>query len=309
MTAVADAPPSPARPPADAPPAVAAPARPPRPPLSRPRAVVTWIALTIVGLVGWTAFYALVVSGLQERHQQSVLYSQLRYHLAAGDVPIGGVIEAGTPIALLSMPSAGLHSAVVVEGTESGDLAKGPGHKRNSAFPGQAGVAVVYGRATFFGGPFADIGAAKVGATITVQTGQGKATYRVRDVRRPGDPFPPAPATGRLILVTADGSGWRGGWASDDAVYVDADLVSKVQPTPGPRLGAVPESEGAMAGDPSALYSLVLWLPLLGVVGVALSWLRQRWGGWPVWVVGTPAVLAVLWGITQDAVRLLPNLL
>jgi sortase A len=177
--------------------------------------------------------------------------------------------------------------------------------------PGQAGVAVLFGRAHLFGAPFGEIASAHRGDRITVTTGQGVAHYLVTGVRRAGDPqpAPPAAGKGRLILVTSDGSGWRSGWAADRAVYVDADLEGSAFPTPGGRPVAVPKSEQLMQGDPAALYSLVFWLPLLGIVGVGVVWLRHRWGGWQTWLVSAPVVLAVLWAVTRDTVRLLPNLL
>jgi sortase A len=285
----------------------------PRAPRTRSVAagVTMWVSLALAGILGWTALYALAVSALQEQHNQSVLYSKLREELALATAPLGGAITPGDPVALMSMPSAGLRDIVVVEGTASGDLTNGPGHRRDTPLPGQAGISVVYGRATLFGGPFGDIASSAVGDPITVTSGQGVAKYRVIDVRRAGDPFPPPLAAGkaRLTLVTADGSGWRNGWASNHVVYVDADLQGTALPAPSGRPAAVPTAEMALQGDPSGLYTLVFWLPLLGIIAVLVVWMSQRWGGWQTWVIAVPVVLAGLWGVTESAVRLLPNLL
>lgn len=271
----------------------------------------TWVALVAAGLIAWTLAYAFGVSALQERRDQSVLYGTFRQQLSQATAPLGGAITPGAPVALLSIPAAGLDDCVVVEGTASGDLEKGPGHRRDTALPGQAGVALIFGRAHLFGGPFGELASLHRGQRITVTTGQGIAHYLVTGVRRAGDPFPPALETGRgrLTLVTSDGGGWRTGWAANRAVYVDAELQGSAFPTPGGRPASVPESEQALRHDPAALYPLVLWLPLLGVVAVAVTWMRHRWGGWQTWLVAVPVVLAVLWAVTQDAVRLLPNLL
>ena len=61
--------------------------------------------------------------------------------------------------------------------------------------------------------------------------------------------------------------------------------------------------------DTLTLVKIVLWLQLLAVLVVALSWLASRWSLWQVWLVAVPAVLAVLWGTSNAAVALLPNLL
>ena len=177
--------------------------------------------------------------------------------------------------------------------------------------PGQVGTSVIYGRATLFGGPFGDLTHAKPGDQITMLTGQGKSTYLVTDVRRPGDPFPAAVAatSGRLTLATADGESWQNGFTPKNAVYVDATLQGKAFPVPSTPIAAVPKAEQAMQNDPSALYSLVLWLPLLALVCGGLVWAQERWGRWQSWLVGAPVLLAALWGVSQTAVRLLPNLM
>ncbi len=64
-----------------------------------------------------------------------------------------------------------------------------------------------------------------------------------------------------------------------------------------------------MQGDTGALNDVVLWLELLLVLCVAVVWMRSRWGGWQVWLVGTPVLLATLWILTETSARLLPNLL
>jgi sortase A len=37
-------------------------------------------------------------------------------------------------------------------------------------------------------------------------------------------------------------------------------------------------------------------------------WAWLRWGRWQTWLVGLPLCLAVLWGISENALLLLPNL-
>ena len=64
-----------------------------------------------------------------------------------------------------------------------------------------------------------------------------------------------------------------------------------------------------MQGDTSALFPLVLWLQGLVLVAVGCAWGRGRWGRWQIWLVGLPAVVAVVWGATDCAMELLPNLL
>jgi len=44
-------------------------------------------------------------------------------------------------------------------------------------------------------------------------------------------------------------------------------------------------------------------------VVIATVWARLRWGPWQTWVVAVPLVVALLWGATNSAFALLPNLL
>jgi sortase A len=283
--------------------------------------LVTWSLLAFGLLATWIIGYSLGVSSLQHSHDQGVLFAQLREGLADGKAPLGGLIKPGTPVAFMDMPAAGLHHEVIVEGTSSGDLINGPGHRRDTPLPGQAGVSLIYGRASLFGGPFGSIASVHPGATITVTTVEGVATYIVERVRHAGDPFPlVTPGHGRLTLVTAESSGWRSGWAPTRAVYVDAALQGQPFPAPGSattespayrccQLTTVPNVELAMKGDPRVLYILVLWLPVLVFGAIAAVWAQDRWGRWQTWLVGVPVILAGLWGVSESAIQLLPNLM
>lgn len=278
--------------------------------MSPTRAAIVATLATVTALAVWFVLYALVFSGLQEGHTQHVLYTRLRSYLAQQKVPFGGVITPGTPVALITAPSIHLRS-VVVEGTSSKDLAKGPGHYPSSPFPGQAGVSVIFGRSATFGGPFARIDALHRGAPIVVTTGQGRSVFRVEDVRRAGDPLPPVlPANSSgLTLATSAGSGWRSGWAPTQVVYVDASLATgKVFPAPPGRPTAVASSDRPLASDSDELIILVLWLQALVLVAAGLVYARNRLTGWQMWLVGLPCVIAALWGAAGAALILLPNL-
>jgi sortase A len=258
----------------------------------------------------WFLAYAFLLTPLQNHHDQGVLYSQLREKLAEETAPLGGIIKPGSPVALMNLPAAGIKSEVVVEGTTSGNLTEGPGHLRDTVLPGQSGVSVIMGRARLFGAPFRSIASLKKGARITFTTAEGISHYVVLDVRHAGDkgPAPVAPGGGGLRLVTAEGAGWRSGWAPSGAVFVDAALTSKPFGNESGGLSNVPTAELPMKGDTSALYALVLWLPLLAASVVAVLWGYARWGRWQSWVAGVPLLLATLWGVSKVAIQLLPNL-
>ncbi|QWF21422.1 class E sortase [Nocardioides sp. LMS-CY] len=267
-------------------------------------------SFTMIGIVClWIAVQLLFLSSVSQSRSQDLLYDQLRQQLAGATAPVGPVVPAGAPVALMTVPDIGLQQ-VVVEGTASGDLLAGPGHRRDTALPGQVGTSVVYGRAATYGGPFGDLPSLGRGAEITVVGGQGEKTFRVVGVRRAGDPLPQPPADGaaRLTLVTAEGEGRLGALAPRSVVYVDAD-AKKGFPAPSGRAAAVPESEQAMSNDTGALPLLALCLALLLAVTLGVIAARQRWSAALVWVVASPLVIALSWATTDVVMRLLPNLI
>ena len=255
-----------------------------------------------------------LVSQLVHARDQEVLYSDFRSQLANAIAPVGqtdvngALLVPGAAVAVLEIPDLGMRE-VVVEGTTSTVMESGPGHKRDTVLPGQAGVSVIYGRQAAFGGPFGQLEIVQPGMKIVATTGQGPAEYEVIDVRRPGDPVPPplAAGEGRLTLVTAMGPRYM----PTDVLRVDAALVTDPQPAPARVLtaAAMDPAEQAMAGDPSGLVPLLLWLQLLLVVVIAAIWLVIRWGRWQAWLVAVPVIFFVGVMASMSAIRLLPNLM
>lgn len=267
-------------------------------------------AFTMIAIVClWIAAQMLFLGSISENRDQDLLYGQFRSELAELTAPIGPVVPVDDPVALLTIPSLGVQQ-VVVEGTASGDLLRGPGHRRDTPLPGQVGTSVVYGRATTYGGPFGDITSLGRGDEIQVVSAQGTKVFTVAGVRRSGDPLPQPPEEGaaRLTLVTAEGSGRLGAITPDTVVYVDAD-APKGFPAPPGRPAAVPDSEKAMANEPGAVPLLALCLALLLATALGVVAARQRWPAVLVWVVAAPLVIALSWASTDVVMRLLPNLI
>jgi sortase A len=266
--------------------------------------------LTLAVLCAWLLVYLLGASALRQEHDQRDLYADLRYGLARAETPIGGAIDPGTPIGLIVAPVIGL-SQVIVEGTDADVLRAAPGHRRDTPLPGQPGTSVVYGHAAAYGAPFGDLTALAPGDHLTVTTGQGEFDYEVQKIRHAGDPMaaPLQKGGSRLTLATAEGGGWRTGWATDQVVYVDATLKGEPQLPPPGRTTSIETRERAMQANPDALVALVLWLQLLAVAAFGGTWAVRRWGARQTWIVGVPAILATLWGVTDALGQLLPNLI
>ncbi|WP_328671073.1 sortase [Streptomyces sp. NBC_00328] len=270
--------------------------------------------LTLAALLLGLTAQLLFVSGLQERAAQHTAYDSLRAQLALGTAPVaqtdqqGDLLAPGTPVAIVDIPA--LHvRQVVLEGTDSGVMTEGPGHRRDTPMPGQAGTSVLMGRAAAYGGPFEHLDELAAGDTFSVTTGQGKAKYQVFGVRRAGDPAP-APldaGKGRMVLLTATGPDFMPG----GVLRVDAELVSAPAQTPAAviRSGTLPESEQPLARPGGVPWPLVMWLQALIAVAVAAVWAWHRWGRHQTWIVFAPVVAVLGLQVATRVTELLPNLM
>lgn len=273
------------------------------------QAVLGLIALLLVAFV----FEVTVVGAVRHARAQTLGYDQFRTALANGTVPVGQldsngkVVAPGTPIARLQIKSLGVDD-VVFQGTTSEVLADGPGHRRDTPYPGQSGTSVIYGRHSGYGGDFADLGSLKPGDAIAVTTGQGVQHFVVTDLRHAHTRLPSVvQGAAMLTLVTADGLPFL----PQDLIYVDAHLVGTPAATPSIPLGAssLPAAENAMAGDSSGSIQLLLWSELLLVAAVCLVWVRSRWGHWQTWIVAVPVLGLVSMQAAHYLAMNLPNLL
>src|SRR5262245_87879 len=267
------------------------------------------LALMLLSLVAEMT----VVGAVRHARDQRVGYDTFRSELALGTAPVGQLdyqgklLLPGDPVALLEIPRLGVKE-VVGEGTTSGVLTSGPGHRRDTVLPGQPGTSVIFGRQAAYGGPFGQIATLHLGDQIRVVTGQGKEVFEVDGIRYAGDTQEVTidPNASRLTLVTGAGRPY----APSDVVRVDAKLVSKPQPAPPLVLGAgsMLPAEQAMKGDHGVLFSLVLWSQALLVLAIAFVFVRSRWGRWQTWIVAVPMFVLVGLEVAHNAAQLLPNL-
>lgn len=273
-------------------------------------------AFAVVAILSlWMVAQVVLLGDATQARDQHLLYGRLRSELSAATAPTGELdfenkpVEPGSPVALLSIPAIDLEQ-VVVDGTASGDLFAGPGHLRNTPMPGQAGVSVVMGRASTYGAPFRDLTKLHAGDTIEVQNAAAKVTYQVLGVRRAGDPVPSLGATatsGLLTLVTAEGSGRLGALRPGKAVYIDAS-TEEASPA-GLVAGAVPAPELVMGRDTGALPVLVVLLAGLALLVGGITVARRHFAALLVWVIAAPMAIGLAWAVTDQVMRLLPNLM
>lgn len=256
----------------------------------------------------------MLISPVQNASAQFKATEQIRYQLANGTAPTGQtdsygkLLKAGTPVGILIIKKLGIQQ-VILEGTSSDITANGPGHRRDTVLPGQAGISVLYGRQASYGGVFGGISTLKAGDEITAITGQGESTYSVSKVRVAGDVATNnlGDSKGRLTLVTAAGVPFL----PSEVIRVEATLTSEAKATPIRTIqhGAIPASEKALGSQENALTPLIYLTVLLALILVLINWLRRKWGKVQSWLVAVPLVayFGTMWA--SFVIQLLPNLI
>jgi hypothetical protein len=286
----------------------------PRAPLSPAQLASRGAMLLVITFVVAFCLNLFLLGGLHHAAEQTRLESAFRTQLAAGTAPVSEgdfekiLLDDGSPVAMIDIPRIGLRE-VIVEGTSSGDLMGGPGHRRDTVLPGQGGVSVIMGRAAAYGGPFGRIQELGPGDRIEVLTGQGVQIFLVLGVRYAGDPAPPAPTAGesRLILESARGLPFL----PAGIVRVDAELASKTQDAGARQTNTVtlPPEATSLSTDTTTAWALVLALQLFVVAEVIAVWAYRRVGGQKTWVVFAPVMVLAGLLVADQVNRLLPNLM
>lgn len=88
----------------------------------------------------------------------------------------------GAAIGRIELPSLD-SSFVVVEGTGTEELRRGPGHFPGTPLPGQRGTVAVAGHRTTYGAPFRTVDRLRRGDAIVVRMPYGRFSYRVESTR------------------------------------------------------------------------------------------------------------------------------
>ena len=256
----------------------------------------------------------LIVSHVQYESAQFKASETFRFELANGTAPVGQVdsegalIEQGAPVAVLKVDKIGVNE-IVLEGTSSAVTVDGPGHRRDTVLPGQAGISVIYGRQSAYTGVFSRLSELEVGDKIETITGQGEASYTVSNIRRAGDEATNGlgSSMGRLTLVSTSGLPFF----ATDVLRVEATLDGAPKPTPNRVIPnrAIADNEQALASNLDALTPLIFMTQFLIVLLFAISWLSRKWGRMQAWIAGAPTIIFFggIW--SSQIIQLLPNLL
>ena len=287
--------------------------RPPKPAPGGARAKAPLSVRRTIGtsLIAFAAFvfafagFLVGPSALQQGRDQDGLESRFRTDLANATAPVGGTISAGTPVAIIDIPSIHVRQ-IVVEGTDGAQLKKGPGHLRSSPLPGQAGGSVIAAHRIAYGGPFSRIDDLDKGAKIVTTTGQGEATYVIDSVTRvKADDPSPFTASGNTLTLLSSAPYFV---ASERWVAV-AHLEGTPKPAPSGRPAAIDDDEQALQATTAHLAELALWALLLAAAATGTVLLYRRWHTIPAYLITTPPLLAATWLLFENLSLLLPSTL
>lgn len=91
-------------------------------------------------------------------------------------------LRPGEGIGRIEAPAAGI-DWIVVEGTATADLKKGPGRYPETFLPGQGNTIGIAGHRTTYGAPFRDIDKIENGDEIVLEMPYGSFTYEVTNTR------------------------------------------------------------------------------------------------------------------------------
>lgn len=91
----------------------------------------------------------------------------------------GRDLETGQAIGRIKAPDMDGLNAVVVQGTDTSSLQKGPGHYPDTSLPGEPGTVGIAGHRTTYLAPFRHIDSMGKGDPITVEMPYATFTYRV----------------------------------------------------------------------------------------------------------------------------------
>ncbi len=274
--------------------------------------------------------YQIWGTSLQESHTQAGLRTQLQSETNSAEVrhalaeaaaldklPTGPPITAphtvapgeGEPVGDIRIPVIGINQ-VVVEGTNTPDLRKGPGHYAGTPIPGQAGNAAIAGHRTTYGHPFYSLDAVKTGDPIVLTTLQGVFVYHAYRsiVVSPGDTTVIAPVPANILTLTT----CNPRFSASTRLIVQAKLAHSQlfqnSGLPGVTSHVDPRSEN-LAGDSDVeLASTLLWGLLAVALGVVvfLAAARVRRRRWYVYGAGVLVGLVLLWFFFGAVSPLLP---
>ena len=278
--------------------------------------------------------YQIWGTSVQEARTQSSLRTQLQHETdndtirnalaqesALDKLPTGPPVPAphtaapaeGNPVGDIRIPVIGLNQ-VVVEGTNTPDLRKGPGHYTGTPLPGQVGNAAIAGHRTTYGHPFYNLDSVKVGDPIVLTTLQGVFVYDATKsfVVSPSDTTVVDDVIGNQLTLTT----CNPRFSATTRLIVQATLAHSQlfqnSGLPAEKTKATvhqdPKSQSLAGTSNVELTDTLFWgfVTLLAVTGIFYAAYRFRRKRWLIYGVGALGTLVLLWFFFGAISPLLP---
>jgi sortase A len=275
--------------------------------------------------------YQIWGTSVQEARTQSGLRTQLQHETnneavrralaqesALDKLPTGPPVAApttaapaeGQPIGDIRIPVIGINQ-VVVEGTNTPDLRKGPGHYIGTPLPGQAGNVAIAGHRTTYGHPFYNLDSVKAGDPIVLTTLQGIFVYDTTKniVVSPSDTTVVDNVIGNQLTLTT----CNPRFSASSRLVVQATLAhSQMFPNSGlpveHALHADPKSQSLAGNSGVSLADAFFWgfVTAAAITGIFFGAWRFRRQRWVIYGVGTLGTLVLLWFFFGAITPLLP---
>lgn len=230
-------------------------------------------------------------------------------------------LTTGQPIAYIQIDKIGLDH-VVVSGTDTASLKKGPGHYQKTPLPGEFGNAAIAGHRTTYGAPFHRLDELTTGDKIKIVTVRGTFTYEVtqepfvvspKDVSVIEPQKDPSDPTGKKLLATLTLTTCHPKYSAAKRLVIRAQLVANdldrardsthVKDTNTIDIGDNDTIGGGGIGHSNILVAigaaslhlpLLWWFLLLVAVGLTWWYLFRRFHNWKMWIVGVLPFAVVL---------------
>ncbi len=276
------------------------------------------IGIITLLFVGWQLWG----TAIAQHHSQSVLKSEFEVKARPSiDLPESRstLIPAtthipdppqGSVMAHLQIPHIGLNE-YVVSGTDTADLALGPGHYLGTAMPGQAGNVAIAGHRTTHGAPFNRLGELAPGDAIYLTTLSGQRLMYV--VAEPPFAVSPSDVTvlnyfgdNRLTLTTCNPE-----FSSAQRLIV----VAAYQPPGATHPAPIAKGQGrpyllapsqTSGWQFSLLPLLFLEIGLMVALGLAFSRMTKVYGHEGRWLILVPIWAAALLALFETLISFLP---
>jgi sortase A len=140
-------------------------------------------ALVVAGYLGWLLWGTGIGTAREQRHLREQIDKVIANPGPSGPVRPVKPIPEGAPVGILQIPRLRL-DIVVVNGTSTADLKKGPGHYIDTAYPwDETGRVAIAGHRTTYLHPFWSLNKLRRGDLIRLVTEYGTFDYHVTGSR------------------------------------------------------------------------------------------------------------------------------